>query len=321
MRTSRKIPFVTLTLALLITIVQILRSIGGSYEEFVFANLHHGDWETFYNQPWRMITSPFIHQNIRHYLENLVFLLLFGFQIERIYGWKHVLGAFFGALITGYVLYLSFMHEGIVGISGGVCGLFGFSLIANRRTPWWTTLTRRPLHILYSLNLLWAVVVDIADWVPFNVAHLNHIVGILFGMLFGVVFLLSHHRVWLRWTVAILPALLFASQFYSPWQVEWQLVQRQKNLLSENPDCQIKSIEQEINFPSELEVVNERNEPVAVYWLDYEGNPILIHWVGKNKSTKINSWVGHHFCIVDVDSREALQAVIVTEPEQTINIR
>lgn len=125
----------------------------------------------FYNQPWRLITSPFIHQNLLHYLENLVFLLLFGIQIERTRGWKYVIGAFFGALVTGYVIFLTFMHSGIIGISAGVCGLFGYSLIDNHRIPWWTMLTHRPLHILYSLNLLRSVIADVTDLIPFDVAH------------------------------------------------------------------------------------------------------------------------------------------------------
>ena len=320
MRTSRKIPFVTLTLALLITIIQILRLLGGRYEEFVFANLHHGTWEVFYNQPWRMITSPFIHQNILHYLENLVFLLLFGFQIERTYGWRHVLGAFFGALITSYVLYLSFMHEGIVGISGGVCGLFGFSLIANRRTPWWTTLTRRPLHILYSLNLLWAVVVDIADWVPFNVAHLNHIVGILYGVAFGGAFLLMPYNVRWRGAVIALPILLFTSQFYSPWQIEWRLVKRPPLLVTSNADCRLKSMEQEVYIPAPITFVNASTKQISLYWLDYEGQPVFYFWLRPGDSYENNSFIGHPWCVVDVDSGEALQAFMVTEPEQIITI-
>ncbi|HEX9596012.1 MAG TPA: hypothetical protein VF982_03975 [Anaerolineales bacterium] len=47
--------------------------------------------------------------------------------------------------------------------------------------------TARPLFA----NLLWAVIVDIADWVPFGVAHLNHLVGIPYGAAFGGAFLLT----------------------------------------------------------------------------------------------------------------------------------
>lgn len=315
----RKIPIATITLALIITTIQMFRLLGGQYEDFIFAHIHHGNWETFYNQPWRMLTSPFIHQNPLHYLENLVFLLLFGFQIERKNGWKYMLGVFFGALITGYVIYLNVMHGGIIGISGGVCGLFGFSLIANRRTPWWTTLTHRPLHVLYSLNLLGAVFADVTNLVPFNVAHVNHIVGILFGAFVGVAFLSSPR--W-RWATIVLPLALFASQFYSPWQLEWQLVQKQESLLSENPDCRLQSIEQEVYTSTEVNVLNQTDKPVALYWLDYDGHPVFILWLGNNKETTMNSWVGHPFCVVEVDNGKSVSTFSVTEAGgQTVTIR
>jgi membrane associated rhomboid family serine protease len=83
MRNSRTIPVVTITLALLITMIQILRSLGGRYDEFILTNLDWLNWEVVYAQPWRILTSPFIHQNLPHYFENLFFLLLFGYQIEH----------------------------------------------------------------------------------------------------------------------------------------------------------------------------------------------------------------------------------------------
>lgn len=175
MASLRKIPIATVTLALIITIIQVLRLSSGTYEEFVFAHLHHGNWETFYNQPWRMITSPFIHRDFLHYLGNLIWLLFFGYQIEKIYGGKYVLGVFFGALITGYFTHLTIMHEGIIGISGGVCGLFGFSLVANRRTPWWKTFTKNPLYIIYLAGLIWFLIEDVANPEPNQVAHINHL--------------------------------------------------------------------------------------------------------------------------------------------------
>ena len=321
MRAQRTVPFVTLTLALVITSIQLFRSIGGSYDEFVLTILHHGSWELFYSQPWRVLTSPFIHQNILHFLENLFFLLLFGWQIERTQGRTILLGIFFGAIVTGYVIYLTFMHEGIVGISGGICGLFGFSLIANRRIPWWTTLTHRPLHLLYVVNLLWAVIVDVTDWVPYNVAHLNHVVGILYGAAFGVAFLLRPRGTAWRWAVIALPFVLFASLFYSPWQLEWRLVMRTPILVATDADCQLRSAEQNVYIPAPIRFVNASTESVAIYWLDYQGKTRYQLWLRPGDSKEHNSFVGHPFCIVAVESGEALQAVTTSEPGQTITIR
>jgi len=320
MPTPRKIPFVTLTLALLITIIQILRSLGGIYDEFVLTNLDCVNWEVVYAQPWRIITSPFIHQNLPHYFENLFFLLLFGFQIERTYGWKYFLGAFLGAMVTGHIVWMNIMHNFIWGISGGVCGLFGFSLIAKRRMPWWTTLTHRPLHILYFANLLWAVIVDVADWAPFPIAHLNHVIGILYGMAFGGTFLLLSRGSW-RWAVSALPLVLFASVFYSPWQIERRLVKRPPLLVTANADCRLKSMQQEVYIPAPIRFVNASAKTVGVYWLDYEGKAEYKLWLNPGDSAEHNSFIGHPWCIVDADSGDALQAFTVTEENQIITIR
>jgi membrane associated rhomboid family serine protease len=82
MRKSPTIPYATLSLALLITIIQVMRSIGGSYNELVFANLIVVSWELLYNQPWRILTSPFIHHNLLHYFENLFFSCCLGGKLS-----------------------------------------------------------------------------------------------------------------------------------------------------------------------------------------------------------------------------------------------
>lgn len=321
MYTPQKIPVVTLILALLITVIQILRSLSGSYNEFVFTNLDVGSWELLYEQPWRILTGPFIHQNLIHYFENLFFLLLFGFQIERTYGRAILLGAFFGALVTGHVIFINVMHGWLIGISGGVCGLFGFSLIANRRTPWWRTLTKRPLHVLYFANLLWAIIVDVANLVPYGVAHLNHLVGILYGIAFGSAFLLAPRRVRWQWAIIALPLVLFISLFYSPWQIEWRIVRKSPVLVTSSADCRQKSTQQEVYIPALITFVNASTKDVALYWLDYEGKPEFYFWLGLGDSQEQQTFIGHPWCIVAVDSGEALQAVMVAETKRIITIR
>ena len=49
MHNSRAAPVITLTLALLLTIFQIFRSVGGSYDEFVLRNFDVGRWALLYD--------------------------------------------------------------------------------------------------------------------------------------------------------------------------------------------------------------------------------------------------------------------------------
>src|SRR5512147_3003287 len=100
MGNSRNIPFVTIAIALVITVIQILRSLGSRYDEFILTNLDWVNWEVFYAQPWRMLSSTFIHHNLSQFFSNLVFLGLFGWQVERKHGSIITLGIFWGALVT-----------------------------------------------------------------------------------------------------------------------------------------------------------------------------------------------------------------------------
>jgi len=320
MRSSRNLPFVTITIALVITVIQILRSLGGRYDEFVLNNLDWVNWEVFYAQPWRMLTSPLIHHDTFQFLNNLLVLCLFGWLVERKHGAVKTLLIFWGALVTSHFLCITFTHDWIWGISLGVCGLFGFSLIDNRRTPWWTTLTHRPLHAYYSVSLLAPLIPFVSNTLGFRVSHMSHFGGILYGLVFGIVFVLLPRDTKWRWAVIGLPLVLFASQFYSPWQLEWRLVKRPLTLVTSSVDCGIKSIEPEVYTPGHLTVKNESAKKIALYWIDYEGKPQAYFWLKPNSSDEYDLYVGHRWCIVDADSRKAIQTFIVTEEDQTVAV-
>jgi membrane associated rhomboid family serine protease len=288
----------------------------------VWANLS-ADWIPLYqqHQAWRIVTSPFIHHNPLHFLGNLFFLCLFGWQIEPIYGKVKTLSIFFGAMVTGHVLSISAAHDWNVGISGGVCGLFGFSLIAYRRNPWWTTLTHRPLHAIFLFSLAFAFLPFLSDIVGFRTSHISHLGGIVYGLAFGAVFLLMPQDSRRRGAMIALPFLLIASQVYSPWQVEWRLVMKQPKLLTTSANCQLRSPEQSVYTPAPVTFVNASTKPIGIYWLDYEGKAEYKLWLRPGDSEAHHSFVGHPFCMVDVLSGEALQAITVTQPEQMITIR
>jgi len=154
----------------------------------------------------------------------------------------------------------------------------------------------------------------------YRFSHLSQFGGILYGLAFGVVFLLMPQDSRWRWAIIGLPLLLFASQFYSPWQLEWRLVNRPPTLLTSNADCRSKSIEPQVYTSANLTVVNESTKKIALYWMDYEGKPRAYFWLRPSASDEYYPYIGHRWCIVDVDSREALQAITVTEPEQMITI-
>jgi membrane associated rhomboid family serine protease len=313
----RRVPFVTIIIALLTTAIYLLSLLN---RDAMWANLS-ADWTLLYRQPWRIVTSPFLHHDFFQFLNNLVFLCLFGWQIEPRFGAIKTLGIFLGALVTSHVLTITFTHDWIVGISLGICGLFGFSLIANRRAPFWTTLTHRPLHALYLVTLITPLIPFVANMLDFRVSHMSHLGGILYGVAFGVVFLLlPHHTRW-RGAIIALPFLLFASQFYSPWQMEWRIVKKPPILVTSTADCRLRSMEQEVYTLALITFENHSTKQIALYWLDYEGKPEFYFWLGSGDSREQQTFIGHPWCIVAIDSGEALQAVRVTETQHIITIR
>ena len=320
MHDLRRIPFVTIIIALITTTIYLLSLLN---RDAMWANLS-ADWALLYRQPWRIVTSPFLHHDFFQLLNNLVFLCLFGWQVERKHGSITTLGIFLGALVTSHVLCITFTHDWIVGISLGVCGLFGFSLIDNRRTPWWTTVTHRPLHALYFASLIGPLIPLVADMQKvqgFRTSHMSHIGGILYGLAFGVIFLLMRQDSRWRWAIIALPFLFLFSQFYSPWQVEWRLVTKPPILLTSSADCRLRSMEQEVYIPALITFVNLSTKDIALFWLDYEGKPEFYFWLGSGDSQEQQTFIGHPWCIVAVDTGEALQAVTVTETRHIITIR
>jgi membrane associated rhomboid family serine protease len=239
-----------------ITIVQLFTLAGGRFGQVVWDYLDVHGWHQLYNQPWRILTSPFLHQDFLHFLGNALFLVAFGWQIERKYGWKLLLALFFGALITSYVIWINLAHACIIGISGGLFGLVGFLLVADRRRPWWTTFTQNPLLGLFVLGIPFLILADAFDWVSYPIAHFLHLIGLLYGLAFGSVFLLlSPEKRWARYTIIALPIALFASQLYSPWQIEWRLLRDQETLTKNVAECHQRSKEQETLISADINFV------------------------------------------------------------------
>jgi rhomboid protease GluP len=313
---------VTAVLLFAIIIVQLVSLAGGSFGQLVWDHLDIHGWQQLYNQPWRILTSPFLHQDFLHFLGNAFFLAAAGWQIERKYGWKLFLAIFFGALITSYVFYINLAHDHIIGISGGLFGLYGFLLVADRQRPWWTTFSRNPLLGLITIGIPIWIMADLFDWVSYPIAHLLHLVGLLYGLAFGSAFLLlPPEKSWARVAIIALPITLFISQLYSPWQIEWRLLRHQETLTQDVEECRNRSAEQDVLISSEIEFVNKSTKPAAIYWLDYEGDPVFQLWLKQNKTMDWNSYIGHFWCAVDPEREGAPNIFIVSEAEQTFTIR
>jgi len=84
-------------------------------------------------EPWRIITSAFIHSGIVHVMFNGYSLWVLGNLIERVIGPARFLLVFTVSVITGCLAVMVLSPESLtVGASAGIFGLFSALFVINR---------------------------------------------------------------------------------------------------------------------------------------------------------------------------------------------
>lgn len=86
---------------------------------------------------WRMFTAPLMHAGLLHILMNAFVLLLAGTLVERMLGWKWLLGLFAITALGGEAASLVFGAQDVVGVgaSGGVMGILAALFAVSGRLP------------------------------------------------------------------------------------------------------------------------------------------------------------------------------------------
>jgi rhomboid protease GluP len=144
-----------------------------------------GRWPPFIDaEPWRLVTSIFLHANLLHIAFNLVAIATIGPRIEELYGRTTMIGML---VITGVVANLGALHIGHVfgvgiGASGGVSGLIGIAAGYGQRSG--TTrgrLLRNDMLKWMAYTFIFGFAVGADNWA--------HLFGLLGGLAFG--FLIS----------------------------------------------------------------------------------------------------------------------------------
>lgn len=129
------------------------------------------------SEPWRMITSLFVHseRSLFHIMFNGYSLWVLGMVLERLLGARRFLALFFTAGLGGSlaVLWLA-PGQMVIGASGAIFGLFGALLVIQQTFGG----TNPQLLIVLVLNLVLGFVVPGISWQA-------HIGGLLVGILLG----------------------------------------------------------------------------------------------------------------------------------------
>jgi membrane associated rhomboid family serine protease len=133
-------------------------------------------------EPWRMLTSVFVHSTgfIFHVLLNMYTLWIFGQILEGMLGRGRFLALYLLSGLAGSlgVLFLADPRVAVVGASGAIFGLMGAFLVIQRRLGGNST----QLLILVGINL-------VIGFLPgLNVAWQAHVGGLIAGAVIGLIY-------------------------------------------------------------------------------------------------------------------------------------
>lgn len=142
------------------------------------------------DEPWRLLTSAFLHIGIIHLLFNCFAMYYFGQVVEQIIGWLRFLVLFLlsavgGNLVNLYITWQEVITGGSVGVSAGTSGgIMGFGMfllvLAMTKTPTMFVLNTRTLASIMGLNFVMGFAIDGID----NAGHFGGAcVGVLFALL------------------------------------------------------------------------------------------------------------------------------------------
>mgnify|MGYP002724164824 CR=1 FL=1 len=132
-----------------------------------------------YAEPWRFLTSAFVHAGFLHLLFNMLMLYLLGSAVERVLGWWRYLAVYLLSAFGGSMLILGWgfvspesLGGWTVGASGAIYGMFGALLILQKRAG----MSVNSILVLLAVNLVYGFVMP-------NVSWQGHIGGFLGGLI------------------------------------------------------------------------------------------------------------------------------------------
>lgn len=166
---------------ILIFIAQL--TIDGFTENLIFIP------ELTFVEPWRVVTSIFLHGGITHLFFNGYALFLFGNILESKASQKDYLAIFFGAGIVGAFLYYLLVVAGIspalpaLGASGAIYGILGAVavLFPNMRIYMWFFPMR-----MREAAILWALISIVGTFdTASGIGHAAHLGGLVFGWIYA----------------------------------------------------------------------------------------------------------------------------------------
>jgi uncharacterized protein len=179
-----KFKFTAIKLSLFIVAIFILQIVIPNVTDLFVLN------ELSWQQPWRFVTSIFLHGGLTHLILNLFALLLFGSILEKFIGSKRFLLVFFTTGILANLISINF-YDSSLGASGAIFGVIGTLIIIQPLMTVWAFSLPMPLFLA---GILWAIADLLGAYGFFtgnpidNTGNIAHLSGMIFGLLFGFLY-------------------------------------------------------------------------------------------------------------------------------------
>src|SRR3990167_5551752 len=174
--------YYALKIVLICVIVFFLQMFVPGFTEFFLLN------KSSWFEPWRFITSIFLHGGFGHLLYNMFALALFGSLLEKSVGGKRFLIIYLVSGIISNLISINF-YDSSLGASGAIYGVFGVLMVIKPGMMVWAVGFPMPMFIA---GLVWATGDLIGLFTPSNVGHIAHLSGMGVGLIWGVVLRTRH---------------------------------------------------------------------------------------------------------------------------------
>lgn len=198
---TAKLPIITITLLIINVLVFIAEMTAPSFEQFVWDySFIPATFSVFDLTTWpQVFSAAFMHGSYSHIIFNMLFLWVFGDNVEERLGIVGYLIFYFGAIIAATLLQYAVDPYSTIpnlGASGAIAGILGFYLIAfpSHRIKTlivggygiFTTEFPAQIYLIYwGVTQVFSGVGSLAAHDSGGVAWFAHIGGFVFGLLAG----------------------------------------------------------------------------------------------------------------------------------------
>ncbi|GLX69252.1 rhomboid family intramembrane serine protease [Paenibacillus glycanilyticus] len=121
-------------------------------------------------EPWRYVTSIFMHSGIQHLLFNMFSLLVFAPPLERLlkslkYALFYLLCGILGNLLSSLISsYIQNEPHLAVGASGAIYGVYGaFLFISLFRKAWLDEASRKTVYTILGFGVVYSILIPSID--------------------------------------------------------------------------------------------------------------------------------------------------------------